>query len=98
MTNYLTYLTALPQLLSLVREVLELTRHAEDLLTGGARGAEKKALVLTILDTTVALAQRLGIPEAYKVDRDQLKAVTGSVIDTLVSTLNTLGVYHHAAA
>jgi len=95
MFKWLTYLTALPKLLGLVREVLELVRHAEDLLAGGKRGEEKKALVLTILDTTIELGQKLGVPEAAGVDRAKLKAVAGELVDALVSTLNTVGVFKH---
>ncbi len=92
------YLRALPQLLALVRELLELVRHAEDLLAGGARGAEKKALVLALLDTAVNLGQTLGIPEAEKVDRTKLATAASGVIDAVVAVLNSTGVFKHAAA
>ena len=98
MFKWLQYLRAIPQLLALVRELLELVRHAEDLLAGGERGAEKKALVLTLLDTTLDLAKTLGIPEADKIDRAALHAAAAGVIDTLVSTLNTVGVFKHTPA
>src|SRR2546425_10071294 len=98
MIRWLQYLTVLPNLLALVREVSELVRHAEDLLAGGQRGAEKKALVLSVLDTTLTLGEKLGIPEAAAVNRDQVQQVAGDVIDTLVGVLNTAGVFKHGGA
>lgn len=98
MFKWFAYLKAIPQLLALVRELLDLVRHAEDLLAGGARGAAKKALVLALLDTAVNLGQTLGIPEAEKVDRPALQVAAGTVVDTLVSLLNGAGVFKHTAA
>src|SRR5712691_2791106 len=48
--TWLRYLKAIPQVIGLVVGVLDLVRHAEDLLAGDQRGAEKKALVLGLLD------------------------------------------------
>ena len=98
MLRWLQYLQVLPSLIALVREVSELIRHAEDLLAGDGRGAEKKALVLNILDTTVGIGQKLGIPEAENVNRDQMRQVAGDLIDTLVGVLNTTGVFKHGPA
>src|SRR2546427_59332 len=98
MLRWLQYLQVLPSLIALVREVSELIRHAEDLLAGDSRGAEKKALVLNILDTTVGIGQKLGIPEAENVNRDQMRQVAGDLIDTLVGVLNTTGVFKHGPA
>jgi len=96
--KWFQYLRAVPQLLALVRELLDLIRHAEDLLAGGDRGAEKKALVLALLDTAVNLGQTLGIPEAEKVDRAKLATAAGGVVDAVVAVLNSTGVFKHAAA
>ncbi len=98
MFKWFRYLTAIPQLVSLVTALLDLVRHAEDLIAGGQKGADKKALVLTLLDTAIGLGQTLGIPEADKIDRAGLKATASAVIDTLVSTLNTIGVFKHDAS
>lgn len=95
MFKWFRYLKALPQLLGLVRELLELVRHAEDLVAGGARGAEKKALVLALLGTTLDLGATLGIPEASQVDRTALLTAAGGVIDTVVGVLNAAGVFKH---
>ncbi len=97
MFRWLQYLKAVPQLLALVRELLDLVRHAEDLLAGGARGGERKALVLTLLDTAVTLGTTLGIPEAEKVDRAALREAAGPLIDTIVTALNAAGVFKHRA-
>jgi len=96
--KWFQYLKAVPQLLALVRALLDLVRHAEDLLAGGARGADKRALVLSLLDSAVGLGQTLGIPEAEKVDRDHLRASAGVVVDTLVTVLNAAGVFKHGPA
>lgn len=98
MFRWWQYLKALPQLLTLVRELLELVRHAEDLLAGGQRGAEKRALVLGLLDGTLELAKQLGIPEAQKVDRDALLKTAATVVDTIVELLNAAGVFKHGPA
>src|SRR5712691_10261316 len=95
MFNWLKYVTVLPKLINLVREVLDLVRHGEDLLAGGGRGAEKKALVLAILTQAIDTADTLGIPEAKGIDRNKLRAVVGEVIDGLVLVLNQLGVFKH---
>ncbi len=95
MFKWFKYLTALPSLVSLVGELVAIVRHAEDLLVGGQKGAEKKALVLTLLGTAVDLGQHLGIPEAEKIDKAKLLATAGPVIDTLVGVLNSVGVFHH---
>jgi len=93
MFKWFTYLTTLPKIVALIREVLELVRHAEDLVVGGKRGAEKKALVLAILDNAIALGDKLGVPEAKGVDRAKLQAVVGEVVDALVGVLNNLGLF-----
>jgi len=93
--NWFRYLTALPKLLTLVREVLDLVRHAEEILGGGNNGVAKRALVLTILDQTIDLATQLGIPEAKGIDKARLKEVAGVVIDSLVGVLNSLGIFRH---
>jgi len=95
MFQWLRYLTAFPKLLGLVRELLELVRHAEDILVGGQQGAAKKELVLQIIAHTVELAQQLGIPEAKGIDRDKLASVASTIIDSLVAVLNQLGVFKH---
>jgi hypothetical protein len=92
----LKYLTVFPKLLGLVRELLELIRHAEDIVAGGQQGAAKRELVLQVLDHTVELAQQLGIAEAKGIDRGKLGAVAGTVIDSLVAVLNQLGVFKHS--
>jgi len=96
--KWLQYLRAIPQLVALVRELLDLVRHAEDLVAGGARGGERKALVLTLLDTAITLGQTLGIPEADKVDRAAVRAAAGPLIDTIVAALNAAGIFKHAGA
>ncbi len=93
MFKWFAYLVALPKLLALVRELLELVRHAEDLLAGGSRGAAKKALVLTVLDAALDLGAQLGVPEAKQVDKAKLNAAAGVVVDALVTVLNQLGVF-----
>jgi hypothetical protein len=93
--KWFKYLTALPALVSLVGELLQLVRNAEDLLVGGDKGAAKRQLVLTILDTAIGLGQKIGIPEADKIDRTALKTSAGEVIDTLVAVLNATGVFKH---
>lgn len=95
--KWLRYLTALPQIIGLVRGLLELIRTAEDLLAGGQRGEQKKALVLDLLDAAIGLGDKLGIREAADVDRGQLRAASSVVIDALVSVLNATGVFKHAA-
>ena len=97
MFKWFQYLRAIPQLVALVRELLELVRHAEDLIAGGDKGAQKKALVLALLDTAVNLGQTLGIPEADKIDRTKLSTGAAAVIDTLVSILNSAGVFKRGA-
>ena len=98
MFKWFQYLKAIPQLLALVRELLDLVRHAEDLLAGGERGAQKKALVLALLDTAVNLGATLGIPEAEKVDRSALHDAAFGLIDTIVTVLNSTGVFKHGPA
>jgi len=93
--NWLKYLTVLPKVVGLVRETLDLVRHAEDLLQGGSRGEEKKSLVLAIVNQALDVADTLGIPEAKGIDRGKLQAVTATVIDGLVLVLNQLGVFKH---
>jgi len=95
MFRWFKYLTAIPQLIGLVTGLLDLVRHAEDLVSGGAKGGQKKALVLTLLDSAIGLGHSLGIPEADKIDRQALKDTAGGVIDTLVSVLNSVGVFKH---
>jgi len=93
--GWLKYLTVFPKLLALVRELLELVRHAEDLLVGGQRGADKRVLVLKIIEQTVDVAAQLGISEAKGIDRTKLQQVAGVIIDNLVTVLNQLGVFKH---
>jgi len=93
--NWLRYLTVLPKLLALVRELVDVVRHAEDILAGGQRGADKRVLALKIIDQTVDVAAQLGIPEAKGIDRTKLQNVAGVVIDNLVTILNQLGVFKH---
>ncbi len=95
MFNWLKTLTVLPKLIGLVREVLDLVRHAEDLLAGGKRGDEKKALVISLLNHAVDVADALGIPEARGIDRKKLTTTVGFIVDGLVLTLNQLGVFKH---
>ncbi len=95
MFKWFKYLTVFPKLLGLVRELLELVRHAEDILVGGQQGADKRALVLKVIDQTVDVAAQLGIPEAKGIDRTKLTAVAGTVVDNLVTILNQLGVFKH---
>ncbi len=96
MASWFRYLLALPKLVTLVREILDLVRHAEELLTGGNNGAAKRALALAVLGQTVDLAIQLGIPEAKGIDKDKLTSVAGVVIDNLVAVLNSLGIFKHA--
>jgi len=96
--KWFQYLRAIPQLLALVRELLELVRHAEDLLAGGQRGAERKLLVLNLLDATLELGRTLGIPEADKVDTKALRNAASLAVDTIVSVLNATGVFKHGAS
>jgi len=91
------YLTSLPQLIALVRGVLDLVRSAEDFLVGGTLGAKKRALVLDLLDTAVQLGGQLGVPEVRGIDRSKLREVAGVVVDQVVAVLNALGVFRHAA-
>lgn len=98
MLKWFKYLLALPQVVGFIRGLLELVRTAEDLLAGGQRGEEKKALVLDLLDAAIALGDKLGIREAADVDRAQLRAAAGAVIDALVSILNAAGIFKHGAA
>ncbi len=98
MFRWFKYLTAIPQLIGLVTGLLDLVRHAEDLVAGGGKGAQKKQLALTLLDSAINLGQTLGIPEADKIDRETLKATAAGVIDTLVSVLNSVGVFKHGPA
>ncbi len=95
MFNWFKYLTVLPKLIGLVREVLDLVRHAEDLLVGGDKGEQKKAVVLAVIDQTIDVAASLGIPEAKGIDRDKLRGVVSTVIDALVGVLNSLGIFKH---
>jgi len=95
MFRWFKYLTAIPQLIGLVTGLLDLVRHAEDLVAGGGKGEQKKSLALTLLNSAISLGQTLGIPEADKIDRETLKATAGAVIDTLVSVLNSVGVFKH---
>ncbi len=94
--KWLRYLALLPQLVGLVRGLLELVRTAEELLAGGARGAEKKALVVDLLESAVKLGGALGIREADELDVVRLRAAAEVVIDTLVTVLNTTGVFKHS--
>jgi len=95
--KWLRYLAVVPQLVGLVRGVLELTRTAEDLLAGGARGEAKKAMVLDLLEVALKLGDALGIPEASGLDRAAFRQAVGVVIDATVSVLNATGVFRHAA-
>lgn len=96
MFNWFKYLVVLPKLINLVKEVLGLVTHAEDLVAGGDKGAAKKALVLAVIDQTVDVAASLGIPEAKGIDRAKLQGVVSTIIDALVGVLNTLGIFKHA--
>ncbi len=96
MITWFRYLLALPKLVTLVREILDLVRHSEELLTGGNNGAAKRALALAVLGQTVDLAVQLGIPEAKQIDRAKLQSVAGVVVDNLVAVLNSLGIFKHA--
>ncbi len=96
MANWFRYLLALPKLVTLVREILDLVRHSEDLLAGGNNGTAKRALALAVLGQTVDLAVQLGIPEANGIDKAKLTSVAGVVIDNLVAVLNSLGIFKHA--
>ena len=98
MFKWLRYLRVIPQVIGLVTGLLDLVRHAEDLLAGDQRGAEKKALVLGLLDATLNLAQTLGIPEAASVDRAKLRDAATVAIDTVVAVLNSVGVFKHGPA
>src|SRR5436189_207433 len=98
MFKWLKYLTAVPALLRIVRELLDLIRHAEDLIAGGSKGAAKKALVIALLTSTVDVAKALGIPEADQIDKAKLTATAGVVIDTVVGVLNSLGIFKHGSA
>ncbi len=95
MFKWLRYLTAIPQLIGLVRGLLELVRTAEDLLAGGQQGAAKKALVLDLLETAVALGERLELRVAGELDRAQLRNAAAAVIDAVVAILNSAGVFKH---
>ena len=96
MASWFRYLLALPKLVTLVREILDLVRHSEDLLAGGNNGVAKRALALAVLSQTVDLAVQLGIPEANGIDKVKLTSVAGVVIDNLVAVLNSLGIFKHA--
>ena len=96
MASWFRYLLALPKLVTLVREILDLVRHSEDLLSGGNNGAAKRALAIAVLGQTVDLAVQLGIPEAKDIDKGKLTSVAGVVIDNLVAVLNSLGIFKHA--
>lgn len=97
MFKWWKYLTAVPQLIALVRGILDLVRSAEDFLGGGAQGARKKALVLDLLDTALELGGRLGVTEVRGIDRAKVREVAGVVVDQVVTILNALGVFRHAA-
>ncbi|MGH2668419.1 MAG: hypothetical protein ACRDH5_04740 [bacterium] len=96
MFKWLKYLSLLPQLIGLIRGLLDLVRTAEDFLAGGERGAQKRQLVLGLLDLALTIGDRLGIPEVEGLDRQKVLDVAGTVVDTLVGTLNTLGMFKHA--
>ncbi len=98
MFKWLKYLTALPQIVGLIRGVLELVRSAEDLLGGGAQGAKKRVMVLDLLDLALELGGKLGISEARAVDRARVREVAGVVVDQVVAVLNALGVFRHTAS
>ncbi|SRR6266568_1671888 len=95
MFNWFKYLVVLPKLVGLVKEVLGLVNHAEDIVAGGDKGAAKKALVLAVIDQTVDVAAALGIPEARGIDRAKLQGVVSTIIDSLVGVLNSLGIFKH---
>lgn len=95
--KWLRYLRALPQLVVLLRGILDLVRSAEDFLVGGGLGARKRALVLSLLDTALDLGERIGLTEVRGVDRAKVREVAGVVVDQVVTVLNALGVFHHAA-
>lgn len=97
MFKWWKYLTAVPQLVALVRGILELVRSAEDFLGGGAQGARKRTLVLDLLDTALELGGRLGIAEVRGIDRQKVREVAGVVVDQVVTVLNALGVFRHAS-
>lgn len=95
--KWLRYLALLPQLVGFVRGILELVRTAEDLLAGGQRGAEKKALVVDLLTAAVNLGDALGIRAASESDVAELRAAATVAIDTVVAVLNATGVFKHSA-
>ena len=97
MFKWWKYLTAVPQLIALVRGVLDLVRTAEDFLSGGSLGTRKKELVLSLLDTALELGGRLGIADVRGIDRAKVREVAGVVVDQVVAVLNALGVFRHAA-
>lgn len=98
MFRWLRYFTLIPQLVALVKGVLELVRTAEDFVAGGQRGAQKRELVLALLDTALELGIKLGLPEVRGIDRTKVREVAGTVVDALVGVLNTLGLFRHAPA
>ncbi len=98
MFKWLKYLTALPQIVGLIRGVLELVRSAEDLLGGGGQGVKKRIMVLDLLDVALELGAKLGLPEARGVDRAKVREVAGVVVDQVVAVLNALGVFRHTAS
>lgn len=98
MLKWLRYLALLPQLVGFIRGILELVRDAEELLAGGHRGEEKKALVLDLVTAAVELGRGLGIREAEGIDAAKVREVVGLVIDQLVGILNALGIFKHAPA
>ncbi|MGH7375872.1 MAG: hypothetical protein ACREKK_00450 [Candidatus Methylomirabilales bacterium] len=96
MFKWLRYLAVIPQLVGLVRGVLELTRTAEELLAGGARGDAKRAMALDLLDVAVKLGEALGIPEVQGLDRQKLREAAGVTVDAVVAVLNATGVFKHS--
>lgn len=96
--KWLKYLTLIPQLVALLRGILDLVKTAEDFLAGGKRGAQKRELVLSLLDLALDIGERLDIPEVAGLDRGRLRDVAAVVVDALVGVLNSLGVFKHQGA
>lgn len=98
MLGWLKLLPVLPQVVGLVKGLVELIRMIEELKHGAGQGAAKKQLVLDLLKSSVSLAQRLGIKEASGIDPGAIAASADTFIDTAVAALNAAGVFKHAPA